>query len=134
MVILLAWSSTDSATEVLRLEGKKVQDAPDMITSGIDNNYIEGVGVLDEKRLLTLLDLTKVMASTDYEKILQVQQSAIQHFDEIKDENSEGGSDNETEKQTDTTETKPLPEKTGSERKVKSKVKKTQTKRRKNGS
>jgi purine-binding chemotaxis protein CheW len=124
----------DSATEVLRLEGKKVQDAPDMITSGIDNNYIEGVGVLDEKRLLTLLDLTKVMASTDYEKILQVQQSAIQHFDEIKDENSEGGSDNETEKQTDTTETKPLPEKTGSERKVKSKVKKTQTKRRKNGS
>jgi len=70
----------DSATEVLRLEGKKVQDAPDMITSGIDNNYIEGVGVLDEKRLLTLLDLTKVMASTDYEKILQAQQAAVQHF------------------------------------------------------
>ena len=61
----------DSATEVLRLEGKKVQDAPDMITSGIDNNYIEGVGVISEKRLLTLLDLTKVMGSDDYEKLQQ---------------------------------------------------------------
>lgn len=66
----------DSATEVLRLDGEKVQDAPDMITSGIDQNYIDGVGVLDEKRLLTLLDLTKVMASKDYEKILQAQQAA----------------------------------------------------------
>jgi len=66
----------DSATEVLRLEGEKVQDAPDMITSGIDENYIDGVGVLDEKRLLTLLDLSKVMVSKDYEKILQAQQAA----------------------------------------------------------
>jgi len=66
----------DSATEVLRLEGEKVQDAPDMITSGIDQNYIDGVGVLDEKRLLTLLDLSKVMVSKDYEKILQAQQAA----------------------------------------------------------
>jgi purine-binding chemotaxis protein CheW len=70
----------DSATEVLRLEGEKVQDAPEMITSGIDQNYIDGVGVLDEKRLLTLLDLTKVMASKDYEKILQAQQAGKQHF------------------------------------------------------
>jgi len=66
----------DSATEVLRLEGEKVQDAPDMITSGIDQNYIDGVGVLDEKRLLTLLDLSKVMVSKDYEKILKAQQAA----------------------------------------------------------
>ena len=70
----------DSATEVLRLEGEKVQDAPEMITSGIDQNYIDGVGVLDEKRLLTLLDLTKVMASKDYEKILQAQQAGKQHL------------------------------------------------------
>ena len=66
----------DSATEVLRLEGEKVQDAPDMITSGIDQNYIDGVGVLDEKRLLTLLDDLEVMVSKDYEKILQAQQAA----------------------------------------------------------
>lgn len=74
----------DSATEVLRLDGEKVQDAPDMITSGIDHNYIDGVGILNEKRLLTLLDLTKVMASKDYEKILQVQKQANNHFEQKK--------------------------------------------------
>ncbi len=74
----------DSATEVLRLDGEKVQEAPDMITSGIDHNYIDGVGILNEKRLLTLLDLTKVMASKDYEKILQVQKQANNHFEQKK--------------------------------------------------
>lgn len=51
----------DSATEVLHITGEKVRKTPDMISSGINHNYIYGVGVLDEKRLLTLLDLTKVM-------------------------------------------------------------------------
>ena len=71
----------DSATEVLHIEGKKVQDAPEMITSGIDHNYIDGVGLLDEHRLLTLLDLSKVMLSDDYEKILKAQQDAQQHLE-----------------------------------------------------
>ncbi len=70
----------DSATEVLHIEGEKVQGAPEMITSGIDENYIDGVGVLDEKRLLTLLNLSKVMMSGDYEKILQAQQAAQRSF------------------------------------------------------
>ena len=74
----------DSATEVLHIDGEKVQDAPEMITSGIDQNYIDGVGVLDEKRLLTLLDLSKVMVSTDYEKILHAQQVGQNHFEQKK--------------------------------------------------
>jgi len=74
----------DSATEVLHIEGEKVQDAPDMITSGIDENYIDGVGVLDEKRLLTLLDLSKVMLSSDYEKIMEARNAAQQHFNQKK--------------------------------------------------
>ena len=94
----------DSATEVLRLEGKKVQDAPDMITSGIDQNYIEGVGVLDEKRLLTLLDLTKVMESHDYEKILQAQQAAVQHLNTTKTTTKEETTTPVEETTTETTE------------------------------
>ncbi len=66
----------DSATEVLRLSGEKIRDAPQMITSNIDSNYIEGVGLLENKRLLTLLDLAKVLESEDYEKILKAQQTA----------------------------------------------------------
>ena len=94
----------DSATEVLRLEGKKVQDAPDMITSGIDQNYIEGVGVLDEKRLLTLLDLTKVMASNDYEKILQAHQAveyATYNETQSKEEAKEPDHSDTNDKQTE---------------------------------
>jgi purine-binding chemotaxis protein CheW len=90
----------DSATEVLHIEGEKVQDAPEMITSGIDQNYIDGVGVLDEKRLLTLLDLSKVMVSTDYEKILQAQQAGKQHFAQKNSKNNEN-STKETDKMTE---------------------------------
>ena len=96
----------DSATEVLHIEGEKVQDAPEMITSGIDQNYIDGVGVLDEKRLLTLLDLSKVMVSTDYEKILQAQQAGQQHFNQKKETNSAPSSPKETpSKKEENTET-----------------------------
>ena len=69
----------DSATEVLRLSGDKIRDAPSMITSNIDSDYIEGVGLLDEKRLLTLLDLAKVLESKDYEKIMKAQKIAEQN-------------------------------------------------------
>jgi purine-binding chemotaxis protein CheW len=70
----------DSATEVLRLEGKSIRDAPSMITNNIDHNYIEGVGILNEKRLLTLLDLSRVLESKDYEQIWQAQQAAEQNM------------------------------------------------------
>ncbi len=76
----------DSATEVLRLDGEKVKSTPEMITSGIDQNYIDGVGVLDEKRLLTLLDLAKVMKSKDYEKIMKAQKIAQQNIKKEKRE------------------------------------------------
>jgi purine-binding chemotaxis protein CheW len=111
----------DSATEVLRIEGEKVQDAPEMITSGIDQNYIDGVGVLDEKRLLTLLDLSKVMLSTDYEKILQAQQAAQNHFEEKKENNNAPSTANkstpekeENTKKEPTAETEDTPEPTSS--------------------
>ncbi|MEM0467095.1 MAG: chemotaxis protein CheW [Candidatus Thermoplasmatota archaeon] len=78
----------DSATEVLRLEGEKIRDAPSMITSSIDHNYIEGVGILDEKRLLTLLDLSKVLESKDYEQIWQAQKTAEQNLKTLEEKKS----------------------------------------------
>jgi len=70
----------DSATEVLRLDAEKVKAAPSMITSNIDSNFIDGVGVLSEDRLLTLLDLAKVMESKDFERILAAQHAAEQNI------------------------------------------------------
>ena len=66
----------DSATEVIRLDGSQIQEAPSMITSNIDRSFIEGVGLLDERRLLTLLDLSKVLESSDYIQIAQTQETA----------------------------------------------------------
>jgi len=79
----------DSATEVMRLAEGKVRDPPSMITDKIDHNYIEGVGLLDEKRLLTLLDLAKVLESKGYEKIMEAQRIAEKNITKIKDKKEE---------------------------------------------
>jgi len=98
----------DSATEVLRLPGDKIREAPSMVTSNIDNNYIEGVGLLDEKRLLTLLDLTKVLESKDYEKIIQTQHSAEKNI--VKKEKTAKPSKEEIKPETPKSEPKPAAE------------------------
>jgi purine-binding chemotaxis protein CheW len=58
----------DSATEVLRLSGDQIEDAPEIITEKIDADYIEGVGILGE-RLLILLDLSKVLHAKEVQNL-----------------------------------------------------------------
>lgn len=67
----------DSATEVLRLGSNQVQPAPQIITSKIDADYIEGVGILGE-RLLILLDLARVLGGQEIKKVMEVQATQIQ--------------------------------------------------------
>lgn len=81
----------DSATEVLRLDAEKIKEAPSMITESMDHNYIDGVGILKDEngdgRLLTLLNLGKVMNCQDYERILEAQK--IGHANVRKDQEGE---------------------------------------------
>lgn len=65
----------DSATEVLRLNADQIEPAPAVITSKIDSDYIEGVGILGE-RLLILLDLAKVLKAQEIEHVKQVRGTA----------------------------------------------------------
>jgi len=65
----------DSATEVLRLKGDQVEPAPAVITEKINSDYIEGVGILDE-RLLILLDLARVLQAKDIEHVQLAQKTA----------------------------------------------------------
>ncbi len=65
----------DSATEVLRLSSDQIEPAPAVITQRINSDYIEGVGILDE-RLLILLDLAKVLEAKDIENINKVENSS----------------------------------------------------------
>jgi len=77
----------DSATEVIRLESDRIRKTPSIITGSIDRNFIEGVGLLDEKRLLTLLDLSKVLESTDYVRITETQEAAKKLIERKTEEN-----------------------------------------------
>ncbi|MGM5484685.1 MAG: chemotaxis protein CheW [Nanobdellota archaeon] len=58
----------DSATEVLSIKGENIEEAPAVVTKKVSSDFIDGVGVLDE-RLLILLDLTKLLSNKDMEQI-----------------------------------------------------------------
>jgi len=53
----------DSVSEVLRISANTVEPPPSLV-AGIESEYIEGVGKLDN-RLLILLELKKVFTSSD---------------------------------------------------------------------
>lgn len=57
----------DSVKEVLRVP-QNVIDPPPPVVAGISSDYIEGVGKLDD-RLLVLLRLDRVLASTELESL-----------------------------------------------------------------
>lgn len=82
----------DSATEVLRLSKDQIEPAPAVITEKIHSDYIEGVGILDE-RLLILLDLAKVLQAKDIEHVKKIQESApkpAEKKEDAKEEPKEG--------------------------------------------
>jgi purine-binding chemotaxis protein CheW len=61
----------DGCNEVLRLSGDQIEVAPDIIKSKIQEDYLEGVGILKD-RLIILLDLGKVLASSEMEKVANI--------------------------------------------------------------
>jgi len=53
----------DSVSEVLRFEKTLIEAPPDILNSGIDSDYVEGVGKLDGgKRMILILDISKVLS------------------------------------------------------------------------
>lgn len=52
----------DSVSEVLRFEKTLIELPPDILRSGIDRDYVEGVGKLQNgKRMILILDISKVL-------------------------------------------------------------------------
>lgn len=58
----------DEASQTVTLDDKDIDPAPDIISS-IDRRYITGVGKLDNKRLLILIDLEKVLNDKEIDEI-----------------------------------------------------------------
>lgn len=53
----------DSVSEVLRFEKTLIEPPPEILSSGINSDYVEGVGKLDGgKRMILILDINKVLS------------------------------------------------------------------------
>ena len=57
----------DSVSEVLRISDATVEPPPSLV-AGVDSDYIEGVGKLDN-RLLILLELRKIFSASDRKEL-----------------------------------------------------------------
>lgn len=75
----------DSCNEVLRITGDKIEPAPEIITKKFKSDYINGVGIIDE-RLLILLDLSKVLDEKDLGHIKSVEKKSAKISAEDKKE------------------------------------------------
>lgn len=62
----------DEASQTVRLDDEDIDPAPDIISS-VDRRYITGVGKLDEKRLLILIDLEKVLSDEEKNELAQME-------------------------------------------------------------
>lgn len=58
----------DEASQTVRLNDDEIDPAPSII-GGVDKKYITGVGKLDEKRLLILIDLEKILSKNEIKEI-----------------------------------------------------------------
>lgn len=58
----------DEASQTIRVSEEQIDPAPSFI-SGVDKRFITGVGKLDDKRLLILIDLEKVLTDDEIEEI-----------------------------------------------------------------
>jgi purine-binding chemotaxis protein CheW len=60
---LIAGLLVDSVTEVLRIDGSQIEEAPRSI-AGLKAEFLQGVGKIDE-RLLILLEVNKILSSQE---------------------------------------------------------------------
>ncbi|SDJ99482.1 chemotaxis protein CheW [Natronincola ferrireducens] len=57
----------DDASQVLTMEEKQIENPPELLT-GIDRQYITGIGKVEEK-IIILLDLEKILTEEEKEEI-----------------------------------------------------------------
>lgn len=62
----------DEASQTVRLNDEDVEPTPDVIAS-IDRRYITGVGKLDSKRLLIIINLEEVLSDKEKEEIADME-------------------------------------------------------------
>lgn len=61
----------DEASQTIKIDREDIEDAPGIITSNIDREYIYGVGKKD-KRLIILVDLESVLSEGEKQKLSDI--------------------------------------------------------------
>jgi purine-binding chemotaxis protein CheW len=52
----------DAVSEVLRFEKSLIETPPDILSNGVDSDYVEGVGKLNGgKRIILILNMEKIL-------------------------------------------------------------------------
>lgn len=92
----------DSVEEVIKITDEKVQKLPEGVAMSVSQEYITGVGMLDN-RLIILLDIDKVLTKSDLSE-LEAARQTIEYM-QASQKTEAGGKDAET-RQTKTKETK----------------------------
>jgi purine-binding chemotaxis protein CheW len=62
----------DSVTKVNRIANSSIEPTPEIIESASDNKYIEGVAILDNDRLLIVLDADKILTESETQAIAEM--------------------------------------------------------------
>ena len=71
---LTAGLVVDAVTEVLRLEREQIMPTPEVVSSAVENRYIEGVALLADKRLLILLNTYKIFSESETAAMSRIQE------------------------------------------------------------
>ena len=62
----------DHVTRVIKVPLQSVQPPPEMVSSGLESDYISGVCKLDEGKLLAILDFNRILVVDEFKKISQL--------------------------------------------------------------
>jgi purine-binding chemotaxis protein CheW len=76
IIVVVAGSNTigmvvDGCNEVIRLNTSQIEPAPEIVKKKINQEYLEGVGILND-RLIILLDLARVIDKKEFEKLSEI--------------------------------------------------------------
>ncbi len=59
----------DEVVDVIEILEEDIDSAPDLVTTDISHEFIEGVGKIEENRLVIILDLEKVFAKEEMDEV-----------------------------------------------------------------
>lgn len=66
----------DSVTKVLKIQSSDIELPPDIVTSNLESQYIEGVCEIDEK-LVIILDFSRILEAGEIRKLKEIGQSGL---------------------------------------------------------